>query len=154
MDKLEAHGQAGALHRAFSTFIFDSDGRMLLQQRSREKYHFAGLWTNACCGHPRRGEGLLDAAHRRLGEEFGFDAPLEEIFSFVYHADDEQSGLTEREFDHVLVGGFDGEPVANPDEISDWKWVETSDLVNDVEKDPERYTAWFRLALERVLEHS
>jgi isopentenyl-diphosphate delta-isomerase len=151
MGKLEAHRDGGHLHRAFSIFIFDAAGRMLLQQRSHEKYHFAGRWTNACCGHPRPGEELLAAAHRRLGEEFGFDAPLKEVFGFVYRARDGQSGLTEHEFDHVLIGEFDGEPRPNRDEIAGWKWVDVKDLAEDAEANPERYTPWFRVALPGVL---
>ncbi|HEX8463256.1 MAG TPA: isopentenyl-diphosphate Delta-isomerase, partial [Abditibacterium sp.] len=121
--KLEAHQNGGVLHRAFSIFIFDCDGRMLLQRRADSKYHFAGLWTNACCSHPQPGEALEAAVHARLCDEFGFDVPLREVFSFVYHAHDAQSGLTEREFDHVFIGEFGGEPQPNPHEIGDWKWL-------------------------------
>ena len=108
--KLEAHQSGGRLHRAFSVFIFDSAGRMLLQRRGAGKYHFGGLWTNACCSHPQRDEPVVEAARPRLREEFGFDAELTPAFTFIYRATDPASGLTEHEFDHVFFGRFDGEP--------------------------------------------
>ena len=150
--KLEAHQDGGRLHRAFSVFIFDSMGRMLLQQRAARKYHFAGLWTNACCSHPGEGAAVEDAARRRLRHEFGFDVPLEKLFTFVYRAEDPATGLTEHEFDHVFAGRFDGTPAPNPDEIDAWEWVDPADLLRDVRARPERYTPWFRLVLERVIE--
>src|SRR4051794_23646258 len=119
--KLAAHENGGRLHRAFSIFIFNSRGEMLLQRRAAGKYHFGGLWTNACCSHPRRGESTVDAAHKRLREELGLDTDLREIFSFTYRATDSVSGLTEHEFDHVFVGRFDGTPLPNAGEIDDWK---------------------------------
>jgi isopentenyl-diphosphate delta-isomerase len=150
--KLEAHRNGGALHRAFSIFIFNSAGQMLLQRRAATKYHFGGLWTNACCSHPRHGEALDESAHARLRHEFGFDAPLQELFSFVYRAEDPASGLTEHEFDHVFVGRFDGLPAPNPEEIEAWEWVDRSHLLRDVSEHPDRYTPWFRIVLERVLQ--
>ena len=152
--KLAAHEGGGKLHRAFSVFIFNAAGEMLIQRRADSKYHFGGLWTNACCSHPRRGDNVLDAARARLRQEFGFDVPLEEKFSFVYRAEDPKSGLTEHEFDHVLVGRFEGEPVPNPDEISQWRWVPPQALLRDVERSPERYTPWFKLVLRRVLDQA
>jgi len=151
--KLDAHLNGGALHRAFSIFIFNSAGRILLQRRAAGKYHFGGLWTNACCSHPRKGQTLEQSAHARLRHEFGFDAPLKELFSFVYRAEDPASGLTEHEFDHVFVGRFDGTPAPNPEEIGGWEWVDRSRLLRDVSEHPERFTPWFRIVLERVLEH-
>ena len=151
--KLEAHRDGGKLHRAFSIFIFDSAGRMLLQRRARTKYHFGGLWANACCGHPRKDETLTDAANRRLGEEFGFQAQIEEAFTFIYRATDQNSGLTEYEFDHVFLGSFDGKPHPNPDEIGEWKWVKAADLVADLERNPQDYTPWFRISAARAIEH-
>jgi isopentenyl-diphosphate delta-isomerase len=151
-DKLAAHEGGGKLHRAFSVFLFDSAGRMLLQRRAAGKYHFGGLWTNACCSHPRRGQALMDSARARLRHELGIDAPLEELFSFVYRAEDPATGLTEHEFDHVLCGRFDGAPRPNPEEVSDWEWVEPRELMEDVRRRPERYTPWFKLVLERVIE--
>ena len=149
--KLRAHQNGGKLHRAFSVFIFDAAGRMLVQRRAAGKYHFGGLWTNACCSHPRRGESTPEAARARLRQEFGFDAELREVFTFTYRATDPTSGLTEHEFDHVFVGRFDGEPRPNPDEIDGWEWVDPAELLADVRARPGRYTPWFGLAVERVL---
>src|SRR5215475_1033999 len=105
MEKMEAHRKA-LLHRAFSVFIFNTKGEMLLQQRALNKYHSAGLWTNACCSHPAPGESTLDAAEKRLLEEMGFITPLQEIFEFTYKTEFD-NGLTEYEFDHVVVGTWD-----------------------------------------------
>ena len=149
--KLRAHQEGGRLHRAFSVFIFDERGRMLLQRRSTKKYHFGGLWTNTCCSHPQRDEAVADSARARLREEFGFEVDLSQGFTFLYRATDPASGLTEHEFDHVFFGRFDGQPRPNPDEIDDWKWVEVEALMADVRDHPERYTPWFRIALEQVL---
>jgi isopentenyl-diphosphate delta-isomerase len=150
LPKRQAHEAGGILHRAFSIFIFDNQQRMLLQLRGENKYHFGGRWTNACCSHPRKGELLLESAHRRLREEFGFDAPLQELFSFIYRAHDTRSGLTEHEFDHVFVGEFNGDPQPNRDEIDSWKWVTIAELRDDLAANPDKYTAWFRIAAERV----
>jgi len=149
-DKLDAHRDGGRLHRAFSVFIFDGAGRMLLQRRAAAKYHFGGLWTNACCSHPRRGEETGAAAHRRLREELGFDTELRELFSFVYTASDARSGLSEREFDHVFAGRFDGEPRPAPDEVEAVRWVDPDELARDLALHPERYTPWFAEAAPRV----
>jgi isopentenyl-diphosphate delta-isomerase len=150
--KLRAHEDGGKLHRAFSVFIFDRAGKMLLQRRAKRKYHFGSLWSNACCSHPRRGEKLTDAVRARLQQEFGFSTEMEEIFSFVYRASDAQSGLTEYEFDHVFYGEFNGEPRPDPDEIEDWKWVDPTELTADLEINPHDYTPWFRIAAPRVIE--
>jgi isopentenyl-diphosphate Delta-isomerase len=150
--KSRAHENGGKLHRAFSIFIFDAAGKMLLQRRAKRKYHFGGLWTNACCGHPRKGEMLQEAVCARLQQEFGFDAELEEIFSFLYRASDAGSGLTEHEFDHVFYGEFDGEPRPDPDEIDDWRWVGLSELLTDLENNPQDYTPWFKISVRRVIE--
>jgi isopentenyl-diphosphate delta-isomerase len=150
LPKQKAHEDGGVLHRAFSIFIFDSAQRMLLQLRGKDKYHFGGRWTNACCSHPRRGEELQDAAHRRLREELGFDVPLQELFSFTYRAYDEKSGLTEHEFDHVFIGHYDGVPQPNPQEVDDWKWVSIAELEDDLMQHPDQYTAWFRLSVTQV----
>ena len=149
--KLDAHLNGGTLHRAFSIFIFNAAGEMLLQRRAAGKYHFGGLWTNACCSHPRRGQTTLDAAHLRLREEFGFDTGLTERFAFTYRATDPTSGLTEHEFDHVFTGRFDGQPRPNPEEIGEWKWMRPEELLADVETNPESYTPWFKVAVKRVL---
>lgn len=149
--KLRAHQDGGLLHRAFSIFIFNSTGEMLLQRRAPGKYHFGGLWTNACCSHPRRGQTTPDAAHLRLREEFGFDTDLRELFTFTYRAADPASGLTEHEVDHVFLGRFGGMPCPNPAEISEWKWISPPELLADLRARPEMYTPWFALAVERVL---
>ena len=151
--KLAAHRCGGLLHRAFSVFIFNPAGEMLLQRRAAGKYHFGGLWTNACCSHPRMGERLEDAARSRLAHEFGFTAELEELFSFVYRATDPASGLTEQEFDHVFRGEFAGEPRPNPDEIDQWRWVTPAALLEDLGRNPGLYTPWFKLIVRRVVEH-
>lgn len=152
-EKLAAHRDGGRLHRAFSIFLFDAQGRMLLQQRAAAKYHFGGLWTNACCGHPRRGEQLEAAARRRLREELGVTAELREAFAFVYSAEDPASGLTEREFDHVFVGRLTGQ-AARPDpaEIDALRWVDCAELAGELAAHPERYTPWFAHVLERLPE--
>ncbi|MGC8851384.1 MAG: isopentenyl-diphosphate Delta-isomerase, partial [Candidatus Micrarchaeia archaeon] len=121
-EKMEVH-RNGQLHRAFSIFVFNSDGKLLIHQRAKEKYHSGGLWTNTCCSHPRPGEKLDEAIHRRLVEEMGFDCPLKEVFSFVYQVKFE-NGLFEHELDHVYIGKFDGDPKPNPAEVMDWKWVD------------------------------
>ncbi len=150
--KLRAHEDGGKLHRAFSIFVFDARGRLLLQRRAKKKYHFGGLWSNTCCSHPKKGEELQDAAHTRLQQEFGFDTQLKEIFSFLYRASDAKSGLTEHEFDHVFYGEFDRDPRPNPDEIEDWKWVDVAELMSDLENNPHRYTPWFKIAIQGVIE--
>ena len=151
--KLKAHLSGGKLHRAFSIFIFNAEGKMLMQRRSHKKYHFRGLWTNTCCSHPHWGEELKDSARKRLREEFGFDADLTEIFSFLYRAADADSGLTEHEFDHVFVGRFNGEPEPNPQEIDDWRWVGVAELRTDLENNPDKYTPWFKIVMSRLIEH-
>jgi len=151
--KLPAHQNGGLLHRAFSVFVFNPAGQMLLQRRAPGKYHFGGLWTNACCSHPRMGEQLIQAARARLRLEFGFDTELTELFSFLYRAADPASGLTEHEFDHVLRGTYAGDPRPDPDEIAEWKWITPADLLSDVTTNPHLYTPWFKLVVRRVLDH-
>ena len=118
MEKMEAHRQ-GLLHRAFSVFIFNEKGEMLLQQRSLDKYHSGGLWTNACCSHPRPGEDIQRAAQRRLHEELGFVTSIEEIFDFIYKSPFD-NGLTEHEFDHVFIGVYDDVIEPNQKEVKDF----------------------------------
>ncbi len=148
-EKLDAH-HTGRLHRAISVFVFDSEGRMLLQQRAHDKYHSGGLVTNTCCSHPRPGEDTEAAAHRRLEEEMGFDCPLERLFTFTYRADFE-NGLTEHELDHVFVGYYDGDPVPNPDEVASWEWKSVPDVAADIARRPEAYTFWFKHVFDRVI---
>jgi isopentenyl-diphosphate delta-isomerase len=138
--KLDAH-RSGSLHRAFSVFVFDRNGRLLLQQRALSKYHSGGLWANACCSHPRPGEAVLEAARRRLREELGVSCTLEPVFGFVYRASLD-NGLIEHEYDHVLVGRFEGTPEPDPREVADWRWAEPAELAADLAANPGRYAAW------------
>ena len=149
-DKLAAHMGAGSLHRAFSVFIFNAAGEMLLQRRAEDKYHFPGKWTNACCGHPVRNETTCDAAERRLGEEMGLQVPLREVFSFIYRAEDAQTGLVEHELDHVLLGETDEQPRINTAEVAEWRWISSARLQQELGNDPHRYTPWFPLAIEKL----
>lgn len=146
--KLEAH-QKGQLHRAFSIFVFDPSGQLLLQRRALDKYHSGGLWTNTCCSHPRSGELTNAAAVRRLKEEMGFTCPLREIFSFTYLTKF-PDGLIENEFDHVFVGEWGGKPLPDPEEVAEWKWIEPDMLKKDVEANPEKYSYWLKVALPKV----
>lgn len=148
MEKMVAHRKA-MLHRAFSVFIFNDHGEMLIHRRALEKYHSGGLWTNACCSHPRQGETTEEAAHRRMLEEMGFDCDIEELFSFIYKADLDNE-LTEHELDHVFVGRFNGSPTPNPEEVCDWKYITLEALDRDMENHPESYTVWFKIAMKEL----
>jgi isopentenyl-diphosphate delta-isomerase len=150
-EKLAAHRGGGRLHRSFSIFLVDSDGRVLLQQRSVKKYHFKGLWSNACCGHPRPDESVADAAVRRLSEEVGVVTSLRPLYSFIYCATDRHAGYTEREYDHVFLGCSDGQLDPCPEEVDDLKWTSPLELARDMRFNPGRYTPWFLLAAPRVL---
>lgn len=150
MDKMAAH-RSGTLHRAFSVFIFNSKGQLLLQQRALDKYHSGGLWTNTCCSHPRLGERTSDAAYRRLQEEMGMDCELTELFQFTYRHEFE-NGLIENEYDHVFMGISDELPLPNPDEVGDFKYVDTDRLLLELLEQPNKYTPWFKICLEQVLE--
>ncbi len=150
MEKIEAHEKA-LLHRAFSVFVFNSKGELMLQQRALEKYHSPGLWTNTCCSHQREGETTLEAAHRRLQEEMGFDTELEEKFAFIYKAPFD-NGLTEHEYDHVLVGSYDQEPILNPKEAASWKWIALGDVKKDIDINPDNYTPWFKIIFQKYYE--
>lgn len=152
MEKMEAHRQA-LLHRAFSVFIFNGKGDMLLQQRAVTKYHSGGLWTNACCSHPRPGEAIQAAAERRLQEELGFTIPLTKAFDFIYKAYFD-NGLTEYEFDHVLTGVYDGDIYPNREEVADIRWLAMADVRADLEARPNVYTEWFKIALQAFLERT
>lgn len=147
--KLDAH-RTGALHRAFSVFVFDAQGSLLLQQRARSKYHSGGLWTNTCCGHPRPGEATAAAAERRLREEMGIACPLREAGWFVYRAD-VGGGLVEHELDHVLVGTSNREPRPDSAEVAGWRRVPVADLRMELVRRPAGFTAWFPRALEVAL---
>ncbi|MFO0690347.1 MAG: isopentenyl-diphosphate Delta-isomerase [Myxococcota bacterium] len=149
-EKLAAHRDGGLLHRAFSIFLFDREGRMLLQQRAAAKYHFPSLWTNACCSHPRPGETVEAAAHRRLFEELGVEAVLVPLFSFVYRAEDRVSGLVEREFDHVFAGRIESEPRLCPDEVSAVAYEAFEVVERRCLARPDDFTPWFQLALREL----
>ncbi len=144
--KLQAH-QNGALHRAFSIFVFDSGGRLMLQKRARGKYHSGGLWSNTCCGHPRPGETTLDAARRRLHEEMRFECELRKAFDFLYRVELD-GALIEHEFDHVIVGEFAGTPLPDPAEVEDWKWISLDDLRRGLRDESSRYSYWLKVAIE------
>lgn len=150
MEKQQAH-VAGLLHRAFSVFVFNKRGELLIQQRAASKYHSPLLWANTCCSHPRQGESFLDAAHRRLVEEMGFDCELEEKFHFIYKAK-LGDNLFEHELDRVFTGVYEGEVKINPEEVEDFKWVPWEELVEDVQVHPEKYTAWFKIIFNEYLE--
>ncbi len=153
--KMRAH-QLGLLHRAFSIFIYDRvDDRLLflLQQRHPDKYHCGGLWTNACCSHPRLDESVLNAAHRRLEEELGIHATLQAVGKFQYKADFD-NGLSEHELDHVLIGPYDSTKpiVPNPEEVLQLQWMSVPQILAAHQADPERYTPWFKSAFTIALE--
>lgn len=143
MPKMQAHEKA-VLHRAFSVFIFNDEGELMLQQRAAHKYHSPLLWTNTCCSHQRDGESNIEAGKRRLIEEMGFKTNLKEIFSFVYKAPFD-NGLTEHELDHVMIGYFNGTPKINPDEVASYKWMTLEEVKKDIELQPKLYTAWFKI---------
>jgi isopentenyl-diphosphate Delta-isomerase len=148
MEKMEAHEKA-LLHRAFSVFIFNDQGEMLLQQRAPAKYHSGGLWTNACCSHPAPGEATEAAAARRLSEEMGFTAPLTKAFHFTYRAPF-SNGLTEHEFDHVFTGLYNGSVNPNPGEVADYCYKSMEAIKLSLISHPEDYTAWFHIAFPQV----
>lgn len=153
MGKLETH-EKGLLHRAFSIFVKNKKGEIMLQKRALDKYHSGGLWTNTCCGHPRDGEELMPASHRRLKEEMGFDCPLKELFIFHYETvvPTPKIDLKENEIDHVLIGEYSDTPVLNPEEASDWKWMPLNEVRADISKNPNNYTYWFKIALQKAEE--
>ena len=147
MEKIEAHEKA-KLHRAFSVFIYNSKNELMLQQRALTKYHTPGLWTNTCCSHQKLGETNIEAGKRRLQEEMGFTTDLQETISFIYKAPFE-NGLTEHEYDYILVGEYNDEPKPNPDEVNDWKWMKLEDIEADIKKNPKIYTEWFKIIFEK-----
>ncbi len=149
MEKMEAHEKA-LLHRAFSVFVFNKKGELLLQQRALHKYHSGGLWTNTCCSHPRKGEEVIQSAHRRLMEEMGFDCELELKHKFIYKAPF-TNGLTEHELDYIFTGEYEVAPNPNPDEVASYRWIEMEQLQKEIEEHPENFTVWFRIILDQYL---
>jgi len=151
MEKMEAH-VLGKLHRAFSVFIFNTKGELLLQQRAFGKYHSGGKWTNTCCSHPRPGENTLAAAQRRLMEEMGMQAELNYGFNFTYEALVNE-GLYEHEYDHVFFGISDELPSLNEEEVADYKYLTLEELKKEISSYPERYTEWLKICFDKVMEY-
>jgi isopentenyl-diphosphate delta-isomerase len=150
MEKMEAHKQA-VLHRAFSVFLFNPQGKMLLQQRALTKYHSAGLWTNTCCSHPRPGETLENAVTRRLIEEMGITAKVSKAFDFIYQAE-LPDNLNEYEFDHVFIGNYDDEVRPNHLEVANFVYQSIEEVAANLQSYPEKYTVWFKIAFPKVVE--
>ncbi|ATA69110.1 isopentenyl-diphosphate delta-isomerase [Capnocytophaga cynodegmi] len=151
MPKLEAHEKA-LLHRAFSVFIMNQKGEVMLQQRALHKYHSPGLWTNTCCSHQRENETNVEAGKRRLQEEMGFITELTDVISFIYKAPFD-NGLTEHEYDHVLLGYYEENPNINPEEVADWKWELPENIKKDIEQNPQKYTEWFKIIFEKFYDY-
>ena len=148
-EKIAAH-QTGQLHRAFSVFIFNTKGQLLLQKRNQTKYHSGGLWTNTCCSHPRPGEQTEEAAHRRMKEEMGLNCELKKNGEFTYKITFD-NGLTEHEYDHIFVGTSETVPTVNPQEAEDWKWIDMNTLRKDLKKNPHLYTYWLSIAIHHIV---
>ncbi len=148
MEKMEAHKEA-YLHRAFSIFIFNNKGEMLLQQRALNKYHSPGLWSNACCSHPKPGEETIDAATRRLKEELGMETELQKQFHFIYKAEFE-NGLTEHEFDHVFTGVYNFTPQINKDEVKDICYTGMNEIKQSLQLHPQKFTVWFKISFPEI----
>ena len=151
MPKMEAHEKA-LLHRAFSVFVFNNKNELMLQQRALSKYHSPGLWTNTCCSHQRDGEHNIEAGKRRLQEEMGFVTDLKETTSFIYKAPFD-NGLTEHEYDHVLVGYYNETPTINIEEVADWKWIPLEEVKVDISLNPEIYTEWFKIIFSKFYDY-
>lgn len=149
MGKLEAH-EKGVLHRAISIILTNEHGEMLIQQRAMTKYHWAGIWSNAVCSHPRIHESFSEAAHRRLKEELGIDAKLKETFSFIYKAYDESSGLTEHELDMVFLGKYQGPIPFNKNEVEAVRWISPEDLEEEIAENPDKFSFWFKIILKEL----
>jgi isopentenyl-diphosphate delta-isomerase len=150
MEKMQVHRE-GILHRAFSVFIFNSQGHMLLQQRAFSKYHSGGLWTNACCSHPAPGETTEQAAARRLREEMGFNTPLVKLFDFIYRSEF-GNGLTEHELDHVFAGIYDAAITPDAAEVHDYCYKSPAQIQVLLQQQPQQFTAWFHLAFPKVMD--
>jgi isopentenyl-diphosphate Delta-isomerase len=148
MEKIKAH-QSGELHRAFSIFIFNSHGELMLQQRAFTKYHSGGLWTNTCCSHPRPGESPINAAHRRLKEEMGFDCHLNYAFNFIYRAELDND-LVEHELDYIFIGNYNGVPYPDKNEVRSWQLCNLQEIANKISAKPQQFTEWFKIIFSSV----
>jgi isopentenyl-diphosphate Delta-isomerase len=151
-EKIKAHSNGGIRHRAFSIFVFNGKGELMMQQRTNGKYHSKGQWTDTCSSHPLPGEDTETAAHRRLREEMGFDCELREVFYFKYQTP-AGSGLSENEYDHVFFGRYEDDPVPNKKEVSDWKWITMDALKRQIERNPENFAPWLKLMLSELMDH-
>ncbi|KIO78687.1 isopentenyl-diphosphate delta-isomerase [Pedobacter lusitanus] len=151
MPKLQAHIE-GKLHRAFSVFIFNYSGELLLQQRAFDKYHSGGKWTNTCCSHPFPGEKTLSAAKRRLKEEMGMECTLKPAFSFSYKTEFE-NGLIENEYDHVYFGLSDDLPQPNPKEVANFSYIKMEELESRLADEGKKYTEWLKICFKEVMAH-
>ena len=151
MEKMQAH-ITPHLHRAFSIFVFNSKGKLLLQQRAFSKYHSPGLWTNTCCSHPRENETIEEATSRRLLEEMGMKCDMKEAYTFIYQASVGQ-GLTEHELDHVVIGHSDGTPIINNEEVASWKYMSLDEIAADIKLHPQNYTEWFKITFDSLVSH-
>lgn len=151
IEKMDAH-LTPVLHRAFSVFLINEKGEMLIQKRAPHKYHSPNLWANACCSHPRMGENVIESAEARLVEELGFTTRVEELFTFIY-LNKFNDNLYEYELDHVLLGRYDGEITLNEDEASEFKWISPDELSRDLVENPTKYSSWFLICAPRVIKH-
>lgn len=151
MEKLEAH-KKGALHRAYSIFLFNDNKELLLQKRAPHKYHSSNLWTNTCCSHPAPGEHLSASAQNRLIEEMGITTSLQPLFSFTYKTEF-SDGLIEHELDHILIGKFNASPLPNPAEVSDWRYANMDEISKEINDNPDSYTFWFKEIYKRVFNY-
>ena len=151
LNKADCHIGDGILHRAFSVFLFDDAGRLLLQQRASGKPLWPLYWSNTCCSHPRRGETLEIATARRLQDELGTTSDLEHVYRFSYHAPFGELG-SERELCHVFLGRLAGEPAANPTEIAATRYLTADELDRELATDSTAFTPWFKLEWQHLRE--
>lgn len=143
-EKLKVH-QEGHLHRAFSLFVVNKAGQLMLQRRAHGKYHSGGLWANTCCSHPLKGEDPEKTIHDRLMKEMGFDCELNPMFKFIYRVEFD-NGLTEYELDQVYIGIHESAPSPNPEEVCEWKWMDIEALKDDIAASPDEYVYWLKAA--------
>ncbi len=149
-EKLAVHQNGGKLHRAISILVFNDRGDALFQQRAMSKYHASGKWTNTCCSHPRSGEGIEDAMHRRLREELGFDCEMKEVFTILYRAN-VGNGMTEHEYCHVFFGRYNGEVTPNKDEVMAYKWEKLDAIRKEILMQPDKFTPWIKIGIDKAI---